>query len=158
MKLLWGAAPHKAPCAPELLITTDYLSNMITDIDRVLTLKGMSGKDYLFDLYAFDDFHTLDNAFNAIPALYLFTRRFWDGEVFRNELIYLGETSDLSKRFVFHHKEECIMLHGANCIGIFASVTNDQLRKMAEADVLNSYEFSCNDINNWNINTIWRMW
>ncbi len=121
---------------------------MITDIDRVLTLKGVSGKDYFFDLYTFDFFHSLDNAFNAIPALYLFTRRYWDGETYRNELIYLGETSDLSKRFSFHHKEECIMSYGANCIGIFASVNTDYIRKNAERDILNTYDFPCNDINN----------
>lgn len=121
---------------------------MVTDINSFLRLKGSSGKEYIFDLYEFDYFPNLGESFNAISALYLFTSRYWDGESYKHELIYLGETSDLSKRFASHHKEDGIMSYGANCIGIFAFVGPEFQRKAAERDILNTYDFPCNNINN----------
>ena len=40
-----------------------------------LTLDGASGKQYIFDLFSFDDFDELKDAFRALPAVYVFTRR-----------------------------------------------------------------------------------
>ena len=70
-----------------------------------LLLNGISGKEYLFDLYSFDDFSELKNAFLDRAAVYLFTRRRTTNEGFTHDLVYLGETANLADRFNNHHKE-----------------------------------------------------
>jgi len=112
---------------------------------RRLTLNGISGKEYIFDLYVFDDFSELRNAFLARPGLYLFTRRRATSEGFTHDLVYLGETKNLSNRFDNHHKEAEIKAHYANCIGIHAAPTDEEQRKQIETDILASYDFPCNE-------------
>ena len=110
-----------------------------------LTLNGISRKEYIFDLYTFDDFSELRNAFLTRAGVYLFTRRRPTNEGFTHDLVYLGETEDLSKRFDNHHKEKEIKANYANCIGIHAAPANDKQRKMIETDILAAYDFPCNE-------------
>ena len=110
-----------------------------------LTLNGISGNQYIFDLYTFDSFSELNNAFLARAAVYLFTRRRVTNEGFTHDLVYLGETGDLSTRFDSHHKEQCISSHFANCIGIHGVSSSDKDRKSIEADILAAYDFPCNE-------------
>ncbi len=122
---------------------------MICDTDRTMELVGQSGKRYLFNLYSFDNFDDLRNAFNTIAALYVFTKRFRkESGNYSHDLIYLGETSNLSERFDNHHKESCIKMRNPNCIGIYSFVGTEQQRKNAERDILESYDFPCNSQNN----------
>ena len=123
---------------------------MVSRIDKILELKGVSGNAYRFDLFAFDSFEDLKTSFNPRPALYLFTKRSLStGDAgYNHDLIYLGETCDLADRFTNHHKESCIMKHGSNCIGIFSASVDEHERKEQEKDLLNAYDFPCNEQNN----------
>lgn len=110
-----------------------------------LTLNGISGREYIFDLYTFDFFYELRSAFVEKSSLYLFTRRHATSEGFTHDLVYLGETGNLARRFDNHHKEAEIMAHYANCIGIHATPPDEDQRKHIEADILAAYDFPCNE-------------
>lgn len=112
---------------------------------RNITLSGISGKQYIFDLYSFENFDELNGVFASRPALYLFTRRSAAEDGFMHDLIYLGETGNLSDRFNNHHKKDEIMSHHANCIGIHGFVGSDESRKALEKDILSAYDFPCNE-------------
>lgn len=120
---------------------------MINSINKSITLKGKSKKEYVFSIYTFDDFSDLKTAWKAIPALYLFMH--YDEIKNWCDFIYFGETGNLSLRFDNHHKESCIKRSLANCIGIYTNVsTNEEERKQREEDILEVYKFPCNDVNN----------
>lgn len=122
---------------------------MLSNTNRTIDLIGLSGYTYRFSLYSFDSFIDLKDAFKTnFSALYLFTRRSFGNENNSHDLVYLGETGDLSTRFESHHKEFCITRHGANCIGIYAASENERQRLAEENDLLANYDFPCNDINN----------
>lgn len=110
-----------------------------------LTLDGASGKQYIFDLFSFDDFSELKDVFRATPAIYVFTRRSPTVDGFTHDLIYLGETQDLSRRFANHHKEQCIVAHHANCIGLYGVALGNEGLQQIEADILATYDFPCNE-------------
>lgn len=116
----------------------------MNDTDKKLTLDGASGKQYIFDLFSFEDFDELKDAFRALPAVYVFTRRSQVGDGFSHDLVYLGETEDLSSRFNAHHKKQCIIAHRANCIGLYGVSKNEDLKEI-EADILSTYDFPCNE-------------
>lgn len=113
--------------------------------EKRLTLNGISGKEYLFDLFTFENFAELRNAFLAKAAVYVFTRRRATSDGFTHDLVYLGETENLSTRFNAHHKEQCITSHFANCVGIHGVSSNEHERKEIEADILAAYDFPCNE-------------
>lgn len=113
-----------------------------------MTLTGRSGKQYMFSLFSLQSFNDLKDAFKPLAALYVFTKRNPNIQGFTHNLIYLGETGDLSTRYNNHHKEQCITSHGANCIGIFVFNGTEMQRKSAEEDILANYDFPCNEINN----------
>ena len=109
-----------------------------------LTLGGASGKQYIFDLFSFERFSELKDAFRARPAVYVFTRRSRSVDGFTHDLVYLGKTENLSNRFIGHHKEQCVMAHHANCIGLYGVANNEDLLDI-EADILATYDFPCNE-------------
>lgn len=118
---------------------------MFYNTNGSLDLVGYSGQTYRFNLYTFETFDDLKNVFRSgTPALYLFTRRGMSANGFSHDLIYLGETGDLSTRFSNHHKELCIMKNGANCIGIYVASVSEKDRKTEEKDLLFNYDFPCN--------------
>ncbi len=121
---------------------------MVIDLQVNMTLQGTSGKTYLFNLYGFDDFDQLKDAFNSLAAIYIFSRRYLDGNTFRHQLLYLGQTKDLSTRYYNHHKMSEIMSNHGNCIWIHVFNGTDIEREEIEKDMLLSYDFPCNDINN----------
>ena len=121
---------------------------MVKDIDTTVTIQGLSGTDYIFNVYGFDRFADLIDAFKSIPALYAFTLRFPRGISYTHDLIYIGETGDLSTRFYNHHKESCIMQGKANCICIHSFLGSETERLAAETDILNAFDLPCNDKNN----------
>ena len=116
--------------------------------NKSVTLIGASQREYVFELYTFSDFDEVKGTFKAIPALYMFGKMSEDQS--KIKLIYLGETSDLSTRFDNHHKERCIRLHEANCIGICVEkeFKEEEKLKEAEQDILAAYNFPCNDQHN----------
>lgn len=121
---------------------------MVKDLDTTITIQGKSGTNYIFNVYGFSKFADLLDAFKNIPALYAFTRRFPNGLSFTHDLIYVGETGDLSTRFYNHHKENCIMRGNSNCICIHSFYGTESERLAAETDILNAFDLPCNDKNN----------
>lgn len=56
--------------------------------------------------------------FTCSSAVYAVTRRFpAEGEDW-HQIIYIGETGDVSTRFEDHHKRDCFVQWYANCICI----------------------------------------
>jgi len=121
---------------------------MIVDLDTTITIQGMSGTNYIFNVYGFTKFSDLTDAFENIPALYAFTKRFAKGSSFTHDLIYIGETSDLSTRFYNYHKKNCVIKGNANCICIHSFWGKESERLAAETDILNAFDLPCNDKNN----------
>jgi len=121
---------------------------MIKDFNNKVTLTGVSGKKYVFNLYTYSDFDDVKGAFTPKSALYLFIKLSADQTSYWR--VYLGKTGDLSTRFDSHHKEDCIRKHGANCIGIHSDekFKNEKVLEEAEKDLLAAYNFPCNDQNN----------
>lgn len=121
---------------------------MVTDLKVNMTLLGASGKSYIFNLYGYSSFSQLNNAFKPLAAIYVFSQRYLEDNVYRHSLIYLGQTSDLSTRYDNHHKEADITAHFGNCIWIHVFSGTDEEREEAEKDLLASYDFPCNQTNN----------
>ena len=121
---------------------------MITDLDVTMTLQGASGKTYLFNLFGYSSFAQLHDVFRPLQAIYVFSRRFFRDGAFSHTLIYLGQTSDLSTRFNNHHKETEIGEHYGNCIWIHVCNGTDKQREEEEKDLLDAYDFLCNEANN----------
>ena len=104
-------------------------------MDKV-TWTGHSGRKFDFELY------TIDTVFNAVPACYIFAResapRSW-------QAIYIGETSDLSTRFLTHHKMPCIQLYGATHICVYTNgMSNYISRYYLERDLVTNMKPPCN--------------
>lgn len=122
---------------------------MVEDLNTTITIKGMSGTNYIFNVYGFARFSDLKDAFKSIPALYAFTRRFPTSAIsYTHDLVYVGETGDLSTRFDNHHKQECIVRSNANCICIHSFHGTQSERLAAETDILNAFDLPCNVKNN----------
>jgi len=103
-----------------------------------LTLTGISGNRYMFDVYLFG------TKFKAIGAVYYISKRVQKPDGNGNHAnIYIGQTEDLSERFDNHHKESCFIKHNANCISIHQE-GNERRRLAIEADIINSLEPPCN--------------
>jgi predicted GIY-YIG superfamily endonuclease len=118
---------------------------MITKLSSPLTLKGKSGKEYSFKLITFDNWDDVKDGFTG-HGLYLFTKRNVER---KHDLIYLGMATDLETRFDGHHKKNCIIKHGANCLGVYQmNNSTKETRKAAESDLLAAFSFPCNDQEN----------
>ena len=104
-----------------------------------LTLKGLSGQTFGFEVY------TLDAGLEALGAVYAITLRApKEDDSYSHTLIYVGETGDLSTRFDGHHKEDCFVQHDANCKCIHLDDDEDS-RLAKEADLFAVYDLPCND-------------
>ena len=122
---------------------------MVEDLNTTITIKGMSGTSYIFNVYGFSRFSDLADAFKGIPALYAFTRRIPNSVIsYTHDLVYVGETGDLSTRFDNHHKQDCIVKSNANCICIHSFQGTELERFAAETDILNAFDLPCNIKNN----------
>lgn len=110
--------------------------------NATLTINGISGKKYSFNIYS------LDTKFAPIGGIYIFTKRYQGiDSIFNHDYIYCGKTRDFSTRFDNHHKENCIKKNNANCICI-KSVATEEERVEIESDILKSCNFKCNEILN----------
>jgi hypothetical protein len=102
-----------------------------------ISLKGCSGTSYEFNVYEYG------TNFNSFGAIYFISTR----QKGKHTPIYIGITDDLSTRFNDHHKEECFIKYGSNCISVHQE-TSEAARKSIEEDILCYYDFPCNEINN----------
>jgi hypothetical protein len=102
------------------------------------TFSGTSG-NYEFEVYS------LNTAFNAVGAIYIFTKRTVDASGRgTHALIYIGQTDSLADRIPNHEKWPCIRRNDANCICVHRD-DNEQSRLKKETDLLAAFTTPCND-------------
>ncbi len=90
----------------------------------------------------------MDTSFEAIGAVYLFTKRkLAIDKKYYHTMIYCGISGDLSARFNNHHKDQCIEKNDANCICIIF-IADEEMRKQIEADILKAKNCACNEVLN----------
>jgi predicted GIY-YIG superfamily endonuclease len=103
------------------------------------TFTGQSGTQYSFHVYP------IDQEFKSVGAVYAVTRRYKNPNAgYSHEIIYVGETSDLSTRFESHHKASCFTRHNANCICTHREDDEDS-RLTIEDDLVKQHDPACND-------------
>jgi excinuclease UvrABC nuclease subunit len=103
-----------------------------------ITFTGASGKNYTFSIYA------LGTNFKALGGVYVFTKatpKLGGGN--SHDVLYVGQTGDLSSRFTDHHKEDCVNKRGCNCICVTV-VGSERDRLLIEADLVKAYNPPCN--------------
>ena len=102
----------------------------------VLTVYGgRTRRQYQFEV------RPLHDPQPAIPGCYIFATKQAND---RYALVYIGQTGNLSERFVNHHKWPCIMNHQATHLCVYFTDTTAQA-KVIERDLLENYAPSCND-------------
>jgi hypothetical protein len=102
-----------------------------------LTLTGASGTKYEFEVYL------KETTFNDVGAVYAVTSRFKIPTGFNHNVVYIGQTGDLSKRFYDHHREECFDRRGWNCICVHRD-NNEASRLKKESDLIEGQNPICN--------------
>ena len=102
------------------------------------SLKGASGQKYKFIA------HPLKTNFEAISAVYAVTKRYKNLEDGHDHnVIYIGQTNNISKEFESHQKGDCFMAYSANCVCIHED-DDEQSRLDKEKDILSKYSPACN--------------
>ncbi len=103
-----------------------------------LELSGASGKKYTFTVYAWG------TEFKSLGGVYAVSRAESNqrgGQT--HNVIYVGQTGDLSERFDDHHKAACFQKHSANRICVMVE-GNEQTRLAIERDLIANYNPPCN--------------
>lgn len=102
------------------------------------TFTGKTGK-YSFEVY------TTDTSFNAVGAVYVFTKREVGGDGKGTHiLLYIGETDSLKDRIPNHEKWPSVKRNGVNCICVHRD-DNGKSRLEKETDLRNGNNTPCND-------------
>ncbi|MEW8508333.1 MAG: hypothetical protein AB2598_16685 [Candidatus Thiodiazotropha sp.] len=102
--------------------------------ETTVTLKGVSGRSYDFDVYPWG------TSFKAVGAVYTVLKK--HGTNF--SILYIGQTGDLSERFDNHHKRPCFDRNGKTHIGIHLESAESR-RFDIETDLVRNYSPVCND-------------
>jgi len=115
-------------------MTTSTKSTKIADANFL----GLSGAKYSFAVYP------IGQPFRAVGAVYIITKRTIKSDgVGNHDFIYIGQTGDLSVRFIDHHKDSCFSRNGANCICIHTCDEESQ-RFDIETDLCRRHNPPCN--------------
>lgn len=103
-----------------------------------VTFNGRQGQ-YKFEVYP------LGTSFNAVGAVYIFTKRTTDvSGKGTHAFIYIGQTDSLKNRMPNHEKLPCINRNGANCVCVHPD-DNETSRLKKETDLRAENSTSCND-------------
>jgi hypothetical protein len=100
-----------------------------------ITLTGKSGKTYEFAIY------NRPTTFTAVGAIYVMSKKTPDNKY---SLFYIGETGDLSKRPLSHHKTACFDKHGADKL-LIRTASDAEKRLADETDLIRHYQPPRND-------------
>ena len=100
-----------------------------------ITLQGRSGATYEFQVYPWG------TDFKPLGAVYAVLKLRTDR---RYDVIYIGETGDLSERFDSHHKAWCFDRNGKTHIGVHLESSQSR-RRVIEQDLIANYTPPCND-------------
>lgn len=95
---------------------------------------GSSGMSYSFSVYPWG------TEFQPVGGVYLVLRAA-EG---RTDVVYVGQTGDLSDRFDNHHKLYCFERNGKTHIAVMAEGVEAR-RLRIEQDLIRNYNPSCND-------------
>jgi hypothetical protein len=99
-----------------------------------ITAKGASDVAYDFWVYPWG------TQLQAVGGVYLVLKKPPNANY---NVLYVGQTGDLSERFDNHHKEGCFARNGRTHIG--ARAENSEQRRLAiEADLTANYRPTCN--------------
>ena len=105
----------------------------------IVLLTGKTRQKYKFTV------HSKNVNFNAVGAVYAITRSYLkaNGITTTHNIIYIGQTSDLSYRFDNHHQIDCFNLHNWNRICVHPD-GNEASRLEKEHDLIDKYNPPCN--------------
>jgi hypothetical protein len=106
----------------------------VAEVDTI-TWTGQSGTKYKYWIYP------LGTALAAKPGNYIFARSGPQGWY----AVYIGETGDLSTRFLNHHQEDCIKKYGATHIHAHVTEGGAQVRRDEETDIRRRWPSNCNE-------------
>ncbi len=105
--------------------------------EDTVTVTGASGRKYDFDVYPWGQI------FNPVGGVYLILKK-RSGVNVTYDILYVGQTGDLSQRFDDHHKQGCFDRNGKTHIGVHVE-SSEQVRLSIERDLIANYTPICND-------------
>ncbi len=105
-----------------------------------LELTGLSGNKYIFDVYSYE------SEFTQLGCVYVISKRSYTSSSnnFSHDIIYIGQTDNISNRLSNHHKKDCFDSNSPNCISIYI-YESDAKRTNIENDLIKYYKPRCND-------------
>jgi hypothetical protein len=101
--------------------------------DKV-TVRGKSGVTHEFEVYRWG------TTFYPVGGLYLVLKKQPTGKY---DLLYVGQTGDLSERFDNHHKQTSFDRHGKSHIAVKGEGA-EKNRLSIESDLIQNYQPVCN--------------
>jgi len=110
-----------------------------------VTAEGGSGRRYVFDVYPWNDLDVpRGTVFAPVGAVYLVLRKTARIQAgYDYEVLYVGQTANMTGRFDDHHKQTCFDRNARTHIGILRC-GQERDRLAIEADLLNRYKTACN--------------
>lgn len=103
-----------------------------------ISVVGESNQQYEFQIFQWG------TSFKALGGVYLVTKAVPnDRGSFTHDIIYVGETEDLSKRFDNHHRQKCFDSNGKNRICVLVE-NSSKKRLEIETDIRRYYDPDCN--------------
>jgi hypothetical protein len=103
-----------------------------------ITLTGKSGTTYELGFYPRSD------TFKALGAVYVQSKRTLKPDGTGNhDMIYVGQTGDLSSRPLNHERKACFDKHGADHLLLYLE-ENEKKRFEIETDLRQAYDPVCN--------------
>lgn len=99
-----------------------------------ITANGASGTSYEFWVYPWG------TPMRAIGGVYLVLKKSMNGKY---DVLYVGQTADLSERFDNHHKKPCFDRNDKTHIATRAE-SSEQKRLDIETDLVRNYQPACN--------------
>ena len=99
-----------------------------------ITMEGRSGAKYQFQVFPWG------TDFKPLGVVYSVLKHRTDG---RYDVIYIGQTGDLSERFDDHHKAACFTWNGRTHVGVHLE-SSEQRQLAIEQDLIANYNPPCN--------------
>lgn len=104
--------------------------------NETITAKGASGVEYTFYVYPWG------TEFKELGGVYLVLRKSNPNSNYN--VLYVGQTGNLSERFDNHHKKSCFDRNGKTHIAIKLEASESR-RLNIESDLIKNYNPPCND-------------
>ena len=104
--------------------------------NETITAKGASGAAYTFYVYPWG------TTFKKLGGVYLVLRKSVQNGKY--DVLYIGQTGDLSERFDNHHKKSCFDRNGKTHIAIKLEASESK-RLYIESDLIKNYNPPCNN-------------